>query len=327
MFDSSFFDNKTILITGGSGSIGGYIVDTLLKTNCYAIRVLSNNEHELFLLEQKYKNNEKLRYLLGDVRDKERLLVAAYNTDIVFHAAALKHVPFCEYNPLDAVQTNVIGTQNIIDACIKSNVQKFCLISTDKAANPLSTLGATKLLAERLTISSMYYRRNDRLSLYSVRFGNVIGSRGSVLELFLNQIKNNQPLTITTKEMTRFTMTPKEAVDLILSTVNIAKGGEIFVLKMKAMRIIDLARALLEIYGKPSDNIIEIGSRNGEKTHEELITEHEGIRARESDQMYIIPAFEEQYKEMPILKASYSSYSVKPMEIDEIKNYLKEILI
>jgi UDP-N-acetylglucosamine 4,6-dehydratase/5-epimerase len=327
MFDSFFFDNKTILITGGSGSIGGHLVDALLKTNCNAIRVLSNNEHELFLLEQKHKKNEKLRLFLGDVRDKERLKVATYNADIVFHAAALKHVPICEYNPLDAVQTNVIGTQNIIEACIESDVQKFCLISTDKATSPLSTLGATKLLAERLTISSMFYRKNDRLALYSVRFGNVIGTRGSVLELFLNQIHNDQPITITSKDMTRFTMTPNEAVDLILSTVSIAKGGEVFVLKMKVMRIIDLAKALLEIYKKSDDSIVEIGSRKGEKTHEELITEEEGMISRETDQMYIIPAFEDQYTEMSKLKTSYSSNSVTPLTIDEIKIYLKDFLI
>ena len=158
MSTDKYFEGKAILITGGSGYIGSCIVDALSKTNCKAIRVLSNNEHELYELEQKNEVNKKLRYLLGDVRDKERLRVAVEDVDIVFHAAALKHVPICEYNPLDAVQTNVIGTQNIIEACLKSNVTKFCLISTDKAASPLSTLGATKLLAERLTIASGSYR-------------------------------------------------------------------------------------------------------------------------------------------------------------------------
>jgi FlaA1/EpsC-like NDP-sugar epimerase len=322
---NEYFTGKTILITGGSGSIGSYIVTALSKTNCKTIRILSNNEHELFKLEQKNKENQKLRYLLGDVRDKERIKVAVEDVDIVFHAAALKHVPICEYNPLDAIQTNVIGTQNVIEACLKSNVTKFCLISTDKAASPLSTLGATKLLAERLTIASESYRTSKKLSLYSVRFGNVLGTRGSVLDLFLEQIKKNSPLTITNKEMTRFTMTPEEAVNLILSTVKIAKGGEIFVLKMGVMRISDLAESMLEIYGKDSEDIIQIGIRRGEKTHEILITEEEGVKTREDEKMFIIPANEEDYSDLPKLKSQYASNSIEPMTKDEIKKHLKNL--
>ena len=326
MFDSSYFDDKTILITGGTGSIGSHLVKKLVTTNCKSIRVLSNNEHELYTLQQKYQNSSKLRYLLGDVRDKERLIVASGGVDIVLHAAAVKHVPICEYNPLDAIQTNVIGTQNAIEASIKTNVKKFVFISTDKAVSPLTTLGATKLLAERLTISSMAYRTSNIPILYSIRFGNVLASRGSVVELFLNQIKQGKPLTVTDKNMTRFTMTPDEAVNLILSTVKVAKGGEVFVLKMKVMKIGDLAEAMIDLYGNGKKyEILETGIRQSEKIHEELITVEEVKRARELNNMYVVPQYDSNdYTKYPKLETPYSSDSVEPMKMDEIKTLLKK---
>ncbi|MEM3172002.1 MAG: polysaccharide biosynthesis protein [Candidatus Nitrosotenuis sp.] len=328
MSEISFLENKTILITGGSGSIGSYLVDALMKTNCKTIRVLANSEYELYTLQKKYGNNRKLRFLLGDVRDKGRLIVASEGVNIVFHAAALKHVPLCEFNPFDAIQTNVIGTQNMIEACIHSDVEKFVFISTDKAASPQSTLGATKLLAERLTISAMAYRRSlSKPIMYCIRFGNVLGTRGSVLELFLEQVHDGKPLTITDKEMTRFTMTQKDAVNLILSTVNIAQGGEIFVLKMKAMKIIDLARAVIELYSKnpQKHEIIETGIREGEKLHEDLISREEVHRVREFDSMYVIPPQNSKaYDQLPSLKSPYSSNLNDFMSIDSIKSMLKE---
>lgn len=325
MVDLSYLDNKTILITGGSGSIGSHLVKALLNTNCNSIRVLSNNEHELYLLQRKHSQNKKLRYLLGDVRDKDRLEIAVRGVDIVFHAAALKHVPLCENNPFDAIQTNVIGTQNMIEASITANVEKFVFISTDKAANPLSTLGATKLLAERLTIAAMSYRGTSRTIMYSVRFGNVLGTRGSVVELFYNQIKNNKPVTITDKNMTRFTMTPTQAVELILSTVERAKGGEVFVLKMNVMKIVDLVKAMIELYSSDKQHkIIDIGIREGEKMHEELITEEEVGRAREWDNMYVIPPYgSTTYDHLPKLQTSYSSKLAEPLNVEQIKNDVK----
>lgn len=327
MFNSSYYDDKTILITGGSGSIGSYLVDVLSKTNCKSIRILSNNEHELYQLQKKHDKNPKLRYLLGDVRDKERLVVATDGVDFVFHAAAVKHVPICEYNPLDAVRTNVIGTQNILEACMHSKIEKFSFISTDKAANPLSTLGATKLLAERLTISSMAYRSSSKPISYCVRFGNVLGSRGSVFDLFYEQIKNEKPLTVTDKRMTRFTMTHDEAADLILSTTELAKGSEIFVLKMKVIKIIDLAEAMIELFGDGKEfKIIETGIRQNEKMHEELITEEEGVRAREFHDMYVIPPYDSNiYDKYQKLKSPYTSNSIEPMSKGEIKNYIQQL--
>jgi UDP-N-acetylglucosamine 4,6-dehydratase/5-epimerase len=327
--DDSEFLNKTILITGGSGSIGTYLTESLLKKNCKSIRVFSNSEYELYNLEKRFNDSKKLRIFLGDIRDKDRLKVATDGVDIVFHAAALKHVPICEFNPIDAIQTNVIGTQNIIEACISSNVEKFVFISTDKAANPQSTLGATKLLAERLTISAMAYRKSlTKPIMYCIRFGNVIGTRGSVLELFLDQVKNNNSLTITDKKMTRFTMTKKDAVDLILSTVNVAKGGEVFVLKMKAMNILDLAKSVISLYSKNPEKheIIETGIREGEKLHENLITKEEVTRFKEFNGMYVLPPPNSiEYKNYPMLKSSYSSDQSELMTIDEIKKILNEI--
>lgn len=330
MFDESIYENKTILITGGSGSIGSYLSEALINTPTRSIRILSNSEDELYRLQKKYKDNKKLRFLLGDIRDKDRMKIAVENVDIVFHAAALKHVPLCEFNPFDAIQTNVIGTQNIIDACIHSDVERFVFISTDKAASPLSTLGATKLLAERLTISGMAYRRKkDKPVMYCIRFGNVLGTRGSVLELFQEQIAKNNPITITDKMMTRFAMTKKDAVELILSTIPKAKGGEIFVLKMKAVKILDMAKALITINGKNPNNyeIIETGIRDGEKLHEDLITKEEVPRVREMDNMYVLPpSYSDQYDKLPKITGPYSSGTSELLTIEEQIPLLKKIL-
>jgi len=330
MYEPSIFNGKTILITGGSGSIGSYLVEELLKTECHAIRILTNSEYELFNIQKKYDQNKKLRFLLGDVRDKERLLVATEGVKIVFHAAALKHVPICEYNPFDAIQTNVIGTQNIIEASIKNDVEKLVFISTDKAANPLSTLGTTKLLSERLIIAAMTYRQSLlKPIMYCVRFGNVLGTKGSVTELFWEQVRNNKPLTITHKDMTRFTMTKKEAVDLILSTVGIAKGGEIFILKMRTMKIKDLAQALIDLYSTDpkNHNIIEIGIRDGEKLNEDLITTDEVSKVKEFKGMFVIPPPNtDYYEEFSSMKLkNYSSNGNELMSIDEIKSMIKNV--
>jgi FlaA1/EpsC-like NDP-sugar epimerase len=326
MVDTTIFDNKTILVTGGSGSIGGFLVNELLKTKCRSIRVLSNNEHELFS-QQFISDDNRLRFLLGDIRDKERMLSATEGTDFVFHAAALKHLPICEYNPFDAVQTNIIGTQNVIEASIHSKVERFIFISTDKATSPMSTLGATKLLAERLAISTMNIGRKNTTILHCVRFGNVLGTRGSVYHVFKNQIKQGNNLTITSPEMTRFTMTPKIAVDLILSTCQKSHGGEIFVLKMKSMKILDLAHSMIEHYGDTMKNkIIETGMRSGEKLHEDLVTLEELTRARDIDNMIVIPWFNDSsYEDYPKLSNVYSSKNIELMSKDEIKTLLKEL--
>ncbi|NKQ38802.1 MAG: polysaccharide biosynthesis protein, partial [Methanosarcinales archaeon] len=288
----SFYEGKIILVTGGTGSIGKEIVKTLLNFNPKTIRVLDINETALFDLEQEL-NTHRIRAFLGDMRDKERLKRAIEDVDIVFHAAALKHVPSCEYNPFEAVKTNVYGTQNLIDVAIDEEVEKFIMISTDKAANPVNVMGATKLLAERLTISANLYKGKRKTVFSCVRFGNVLYSRGSVLPIFEEQIKDGF-ITLTDSNMTRFIMEISQAVKLTLKATQIAKCGEIFILKMPSIKIEDLANVLIEklapTYGyKPEDIKLKIiGKRVGEKLYEELMTEDEAENAWEDDEMLVV---------------------------------------
>jgi FlaA1/EpsC-like NDP-sugar epimerase len=301
----SFYKDKIVLVTGGTGSIGSEIVKKLLELNPKAVRVLDNNETSLFELEQEL-NSDKIRTLIGDIRDKERLMRAFEGVDIVFHAGALKHVPLCEYNPFDAVKTNVIGTQNVLNAALDQEVGKVIVISTDKAVNPINVMGATKLLAERLTISANNYTGNKNTVFSCVRFGNVLDSRGSVVPLFKNQIKKGGPVTITSSNMTRFIMGIPQAVQLILKACEISEGKEIFILKMPALNIVDLAEVMIEefapLYGyKPKDIEIQmIGKRIGEKTYEELMTEDEMVNAVDEGKLYIINSKERNSNESAI---------------------------
>jgi FlaA1/EpsC-like NDP-sugar epimerase len=293
MDNLSFYRNKRILVTGGAGSIGHELVRKLLEYDPGTIRVFDNNETGLFELENELDSN-KIRPLIGDIRDKDRLLMAFEGIDIVFHASALKHVPLCESNPFDAVKTNVIGTQNVLDAALSKEVEKVINVSTDKAVSPTNVMGATKLLAERLTISANYYRGTKRTVFSSVRFGNVLNSRGSVIPLFSKQIQKGGPVTITDKKMTRFFMDIPSAVELIINAGRISRGREIFILKMSAMNIIDLAYAMIDEYAPrsgfdPGDiGITVIGKRGGEKLFEELMTKEEAEYAYENDEMFII---------------------------------------
>ncbi|MCF0225962.1 MAG: polysaccharide biosynthesis protein [Methanobrevibacter sp.] len=322
-----FYKGKKCLVTGASGSIGKKIVKQLIKFDVELIKAFDNNETALFDLENEI-NSPKLKSFIGDVRDLRRLTNVLKDVDIVFHAAAYKHVPLCEYNPYDAVQTNVGGTQNVIDAAIECNVGKVILISTDKAANPVNVMGATKLLAERLIISSNLYDVNEGTVFSCVRFGNVLNSRGSVIPLFKNQIKKGGPITITDTEMTRFVMHMHEAAKLILSAANMAKGGEIFILKMPSINITDLAEAMVEYYGsdygyKPEDIEMKIiGKRMGEKLYEELITPNENIYAYEMDELFIIK--NNQYNEdYPTI--IYNSKDAKKLTKEEIIKFLEEL--
>ena len=289
----SYYEGKKILVTGGVGSIGSQLVRKLITLEPEIIRVLDNNETGLFDFEQEL-NSEKVRILLGDIRDKDRLVMAMDGIDIVFHTSALKHVPLCEFNPFDAVKTNVLGTQNVLEAALINQVEKVINVSTDKAVNPTNVMGATKLLAERLTISANYYKGKKRTVFSSVRFGNVLNSRGSVIPLFKKQIQNGGPVTITDKNMTRFFMDIPAAVNLILEAGELAQGREVFILKMPALKIIDLAEVMIKDMAvacgqNPKEiKIQHIGTRGGEKLFEELMTEAEAIRALESDEMYII---------------------------------------
>ena len=323
----NIFRGKNILVTGGTGSIGSAIVRKVLQYEPGVVRVLSNDENGLFSLEQELLGCTNLRFLIGDVRDKERLMSAVESIDYVFHAAALKHVPLCEYNPFEAVKTNVLGTQNLIDVAIQANLEKFIAISTDKAVNPVNVMGATKLLAERLTTSIDSHKGERRTVFSSVRFGNVLHSRGSVVPLFIEQIAKGGPVTVTDPNMTRFVMSITAAVDLVFKAAIIARGGEIFVLKMPALRIGDLAEVAIEEfaprYGHASGNIgVKIvGRRDGEKNHEELLTGDESAYTRETEDMFIIYPEMEQRNEEAAGKR-YTSEDESLLSKGEIKEML-----
>lgn len=334
------FKNKTILITGGTGSIGSAIARALQGHGVKAVRILSNDEDGIFSLSRELEG-EKNRYFVGDIRDIERINMACEGVDIVFHAAALKHVPLSEYNPMDAVKTNVLGTQNVITACMNQKVKKMIFISTDKAVEPGNTMGASKLLAEKLVTNAMFYK-GDRTSIFSiVRFGNVIGSRGSVIPLWIDQAQSGKPITLTDPGMTRFMMSIKEAVKLIFSATKIAKGGEIFAFKMPSLRMQDLAEVIAESLGKNKNDaaklkIVNIGARPGEKQYESLMTDDEAVRAFKLDKLYIIPPVSPEIPGMEYLhygyrlkkmQDPYRSDRVKPMSKKDILKTLMSLKI
>ncbi|MEB3102219.1 UDP-N-acetylglucosamine 4,6-dehydratase family protein [Ferviditalea candida] len=288
------FQNKRILITGGTGSIGKELAKQLLSRNPAAIRIFSRDEYKQFEMAQEFGATQKMRFLLGDVRDKDRLSYAAKDIDFIFHLAALKQVPACEYNPFEAIQTNVIGTQNVIKAALEHSATKVLLTSSDKAINPTNTMGASKLIAERLFIAAENYKGSNPTVFTTVRFGNVIGSRGSVIPLFVKQILQDKKIRVTHPDMYRFMMSVSEACQLMLQAMTKAHGGEIFVLKMPVVRLGDLVQAILELVEekfsikKREIQIETIGLRRGEKMIEELMSEEETYLATEHDNMFTI---------------------------------------
>jgi FlaA1/EpsC-like NDP-sugar epimerase len=285
---------ENVLVTGGCGSIGSQLVERILEQDPAVVRILDNDEEGLFDLQQRLAAAEAPRYLLGDVRDRDRLAMAIEGIDVVFHTAALKHVQINEYNPFEAIRTNVSGTQNLIRTAIEEEVDSFVSVSTDKASNPASVMGATKLLSERLTIAANTYKGNRDSRFGCVRFGNVVGSSGSVVPIFFEQIRAGGPVTVTDPEMTRFAMPVQSAAGLILDAHRRMASGEVFVLKMPALCIGTLAEAMIERYG-PSAGYepaaIEtkiIGSRPGERVHEKLVSTDETRRARELEDMFVL---------------------------------------
>ncbi len=321
------FEGKDILVTGGCGSIGSEIVQQLLPFDPQRIRVLDHNESGHFYLNQKVKS-DRIRNLIGNVRDRDRMMRATEGVDFVFHAAALKHVPFCEYNPFEAVYTNVIGTKHVVEAAIENGVEKMVGISTDKAVSPINTMGATKLLGERIIINAPIGTSSTQFAC--VRFGNVLNSVGSVIPLFRDQISKGGPVTLTSEDMTRFFMTIPQAVSLILEATEVMSGREIFVLKMNGLKILDLAEVMIEelaaSHGFQAQDIKVkvIGLRPGEKLYEALFTEEERPFIEEKDHMFILrnspyDSFQ------PDTQASFSNYSSDNMRMlsqSEIKDLL-----
>jgi len=320
----SILKNQRVLITGGTGTFGHGIVEYLLDTDVKAIIILSRDELKQFNMSQKFKNHiyyKKLHFFLGDIRDKDRISLALYNVDIVFHAAALKRIDSIEYNPTEAIKTNIIGTQNLIEEAIKNKVKYFMSISTDKAVNPYNLYGGTKFCLEKLTIAAN--NLSGGYTKFSVsRYGNVMSSRGSVVHIFKHQIDNNKEITITDRNMTRFNITLNKAIEFVIDNINNMYGGEIFVPKLKSYKIMDIANIF-------SNKYKIIGLRDGEKLHEEMISICEARNTIIHNNKFIILTklhhidLFEIYKEYELFnKDSYNSLNNEYLTIDEIKQLL-----
>ena len=328
------FEGKTVLITGGTGSLGRALTKKLLALNAKTVRIFSRNESKQIEMELDF-DEKRLRFFVGDVRDSERLFSALEDVDIVFHAAALKHVPKIEYNPFESIKTNVIGSQNVIDNSLRQNVQKVICIGTDKAVSPLNTYGATKLLMEKLFVSANNYLNREKYTtiFYAVRYGNVLGISGSVIPKFIQQIKSNKTINITDPARTRFSITMDDALDLILDTVEIAKGSEIFIPKLKAYNNMDVKSALFDLIKEVK--VETVGIRPGEKLHETLINEDEMRYSWKINAVFMIanPHYElfndtdieMNYQNITKLTdlTTYSSDKVEKLTIDELKIIIK----
>jgi FlaA1/EpsC-like NDP-sugar epimerase len=334
-----FFKDKIVLVTGATGTVGRELVKQLSSFEPGELRLMDNNESEMFFQMEKY-NQKNVFCFLGDIRDKEKLEKLSKNTDIIFHSAAFKHVYITEYNPFDVVQTNIIGVENIIRAATSCNVKQLLFTSSDKAVNPTNVMGASKLMGEKLITAANAVKKDSKTIFSSTRFGNVLGSRGSVVPLFIKQIINGGPVTITDKRMTRFVMTIQNAARLVLKSVLLAKGGEVFITKMPVVRIPDLAEVMIKLlapkYGyKVSDiKIVEIGAKPGEKLFEELMSDDEVPRSLELKDMFVVtPALKSIYQSIKYeypdtvsseTRKSYISENEKPLTKDELEQYLKE---
>ena len=323
------FEGKKILITGGTGSLGRSLTKKLLQSSVDTIRIFSRDEWKQVKMRSELPD-KRLRFLIGDIRDKERINRAMEDIDIVFHTAALKQVPIAEYNPFEFVKTNVNGSQNVIDACLENNVKLSVAIGTDKAVSPLNTYGATKLLMEKLFISANYYKGNHKTKFLCVRYGNVLGSRGSILPLMIDKIQNNQKIPITDSSMTRFNITMNQALELVLRAAKYGKGGEVFVPKLKAYQVGDLKQAVIELLGKKTQTK-KIAVRPGEKFHESLISKNESDYTFETNKDYIVVNLVDEWiggkQSIPYkkakLKKEYSSDNAKLLSISELKTIIK----
>jgi FlaA1/EpsC-like NDP-sugar epimerase len=332
---NSILKNKNILVTGGSGSIGQSLVTKALEDGAKAIKVFSNDENGLYEMEQTF-TNKKIEYVIGDIRNFETVSSAVKGTDIIFHAAALKHVDRCELHPFEAFTVNIIGTNNIVKAAVSENVKKVISISTDKAVNPTGVMGATKLLGEKLLSAEAFHTKSNTV-FASVRFGNVLHTRGSILPRVENQIKKGGPITLTDKRMKRFFMTKNEAVKLIVNATSLATGGEIFILKMPVLYLKDLFEVMKEIlapkYGFKPDQIktTVIGIRPGEKLTEYLLSDFEMEYVLETKDFFILPSLfkpisESRYhgaKKPGILHSYFEK--MKPLSVKEISRMLRTV--
>ncbi len=324
MIKSKNIENSVILITGGTGSFGSTLTELLLKKNVKEIRIFSRDENKQYLMRKKL-NDSRVSFFIGDVRDFQSTYDACVNVDYIFHAAALKQVPSCEFYPLEAFKTNVLGTENILKASLDRNIKKVVFLSTDKAVYPINAMGLSKAMMEKLMLSKSLH--SDKKGVFcATRYGNVICSRGSVIPLFVDQIKKNKPITITDPKMTRYLMSLEDAVSLVLYAFEEGLNGDIFVQKSPACTIGDLVLALKEIFNYKKDNII-IGSRHSEKLYETLISREEMARVEDRGKFFKVPAdnrgldYDNYYKEDKEKLSSsleYTSNNTKRLNVNEI---------
>ena len=337
----SYLNGKRILVTGACGTIGSELIRTLsqeIKYDPLEIIGIDNNESALFFMDQRYLRDGGVRFILADVRDFMKINRVMDGIDIVFHAAALKHVVLCERSPFEAVQSNIHGVQNIVMAAVKNHVSKLIFTSSDKAVNPTNVMGTSKLMGERLITAANSNNFSNNTAFASTRFGNVLGSNGSVIPIFQKQIEKGGPVTLTDYNMTRFVMTVEEAARLVLDSASIAQGGEVFITKMPVIRICDLAQVMISElapqYGyRPEDiKIVEIGVKPGEKLYEELMSNEETRRAVELENYFsILPAFRGLYNDIPYdynnlvsneIKKPYISSNEPFLDFDSLKAFL-----
>jgi UDP-glucose 4-epimerase len=328
----SMFQNKTLLITGGTGSFGNAVMRRFLDSEIKEIRIFSRDEKKQDDMRKRYKN-DKLKFYLGDVRDLASVKNALHGVDYVFHAAALKQVPSCEFFPLEAVKTNILGTDNVLTGAIEMGIKKVICLSTDKAAYPINAMGISKAMMEKVFVAKSRTVDPEKTLICGTRYGNVMASRGSVIPLFVDQIKKGQPLTITDPNMTRFLMSLEEAVELVVFAFENAQAGDIMVQKAPASTIGDLAQALKELFHV--DNEIKIiGTRHGEKLYETLLTKEEHVVAQDLGGFFRVPAdqrdlnydkyFVEGNEEIQQVE-DYHSHNTQRLNVEEIKDKLRNL--
>jgi UDP-glucose 4-epimerase len=326
------FQNKILMITGGTGSFGQTVLKRFLETAVREIRIFSRDEKKQEEMRIAL-NNPKLKFYIGDVRDYDSLLPAMKGVNYVFHAAALKQVPSCEFYPIEAVKTNVLGTENVLNAATISHVKRVVVLSTDKAVYPINAMGISKAMAEKLMVAKARTQLETETVFCATRYGNVMASRGSVIPLFVNQLKEGKPLTITDPNMTRFLMSLEESVDLVLYAFNHGKQGDLFVQKAPASTVADLAEAIKQIFGVHAPVRI-IGTRHGEKLYESLISREEMAKAEDMGDYYRIPAdnrdlnyaqFFSEGEEKIAQFDDYTSHNTQQLNVEQVKNLLLKL--
>ena len=326
------FKNKVLMITGGTGSFGRTVLKRFLSTDVHEIRIFSRDEKKQEDMRITL-NNDKLKFYIGDVRDYNSVCQAMKGVDYVFHAAALKQVPSCEFYPMEAVRTNVIGTENVMNAAIANKVKRLVVLSTDKAVYPINAMGISKAMAEKLMVAKAHLQLEGETIFCATRYGNVMASRGSVIPLFVSQLKEGKPLTVTDPNMTRFLMSLEDSVDLVLYAYEHGEQGDIFVQKAPASTVADLTQAVKELFNKDNEVRI-IGTRHGEKLYETLISREEMAHAHDMGDYYRIPAdnrdlnyakyFSEGEEEISHLD-DYTSHNTKQLNVEQVKSLLLKL--